>query len=116
MPTPLAVVFSPSDGTKPAAIAEAEYTLVRSGRHTYLYTPQPGEDAAATTQHLLDAGIIVLVIAKDEATASNVAALPQAKAWSGLAPNASNDAAAIANAILHATLLDATVTPNNWVI
>ena len=114
--TPLAVVFSPSDGTKPAAIAEAEYTLVRSGRHTYLYTPQPGEDAAATTQHLLDAGIIVLVIAKDEATASNVAALPQAKAWSGLAPNASNDAAAIANAILHATLRDATVTPNNWVI
>ena len=114
--TPLAVVFSPSDGTKPAAIAEAEYPLVRSGRHTYLYTPQPGEDAATTTQHLLDAGIIVLVIAKDEATASNVAALPQAKAWSGLAPNASNDAAAIANAILHATLLDATVTPNNWVI
>ena len=114
--TPLAVVFSPSDGTKTAAIAEAEYTLVRSGRHTYLYTPQPGEDAATTTQHLLDAGIIVLVIAKDEATASNVAALPQAKAWSGLAPNASNDAAAIANAILHATLLDATVTPNNWVI
>ena len=114
--TPLAVVFSPSDGTKPAAIAEAEYTLVRSGRHTYLYTPQPGEDAATTTQHLLDSGIIVLVIAKDEATASNVAALPQAKAWSGLAPNASNDAAAIANAILHATLLDATVTPNNWVI
>lgn len=114
--TPLAVVFSPSDGTKPAAIAEAEYTLVRSGRHTYLYTPQPGEDAAATTQHLLDAGLIVLVIAKDEAAAGNVAALPQAKAWSDLAPTASNDAAAIANTILHATLLDATVTPNNWVI
>ena len=114
--TPLAVVFSPSDGTKPAAIAEAEYTLVRSGRHTYLYTPQSDEDAAATTQHLLDAGLIVLVIAKDEATASNVAALPQAKAWSGFAPAAStsaNDAAAIANTILHATLL---VTPNNWVI
>ncbi len=110
--TPLAVVFSPSDGTKPAAIAEAEYTLVRSGRHTYLYTPQSGEDAAATTQHLLDAGLIVLVIAKDEAAAGDVAALPQAKAWSGLA----NDAAAIANTILHATLLDATVTPNNWVI
>lgn len=117
--TPLAVVFSPSDGTKPAAIAEAEYTLVRSGRHTYLYMPQSDEDAAATTQHLLDAGLIVLVIAKDEATASNVAALPQAKAWSGFAPAAStsaNDAAAIANTILHATLLDATVTPNNWVI
>lgn len=117
--TPLAVVFSPSDGTKPAAIAEAEYTLVRSGRHTYLYTPQSDEDAAATTQHLLDAGLIVLVIAKDEANASNVAALPQAKAWSGFAPAAStsaNDAAAIANTILHATLLDATVTPNNWVI
>lgn len=117
--TPLAVVFSPSDGTKPAAIAEAEYILVRSGRHTYLYTPQSDEDAAATTQHLLDAGLIVLVIAKDEATASNVAALPQAKAWSGFAPAAStsaNDAAAIANTILHATLLDATVTPNNWVI
>ena len=114
--TPLAVVFSPSDGTKPAAIAEAEYTLVRSGRHTYLYTPQSGEDAAATTQHLLDAGLIVLVIAKDEAAAGDVAALPQAKAWSGLAPNGSNDAAAIANTILHATLLDATVTPNNWVI
>ena len=117
--TPLAVVFSPSDGTKPAAIAEAEYTLVRSGRHTYLYTPQSDEDAAATTQHLLDAGLIVLVIAKDEAAAGNVAALPQAKAWSGFAPAAStsaNDAAAIANPILHATLLDATVTPNNWVI
>ncbi len=117
--TPLAVVFSPSDGTKPAAIAEAEYTLVRSGRHTYLYTPQPGEDAAATTQHLLDAGLVVFVIAKDEAAAGDIAALPQAKAWSGLAPAAStsaNDAAAIANTILRATLLDATVTPNNWVI
>ncbi len=117
--TPLAVVFSPGDGTKPSAIAEAEYTLVRSGRHTYLYTPQPGEDAAATTQHLLDAGLIVLVSAKDAQTADAVAALPQAKAWSGFAPNdagAPADAAAIANAILHATLLDATVTPNNWII
>ncbi|MDY6267685.1 MAG: GTP-binding protein [Selenomonadaceae bacterium] len=114
--TPLAIIFSPTtDGTKPSAIAEAEYTLVRSGRHTYLYTPQAGEDAAAVTQHLLDAGLIVLVVADDTATVETLAKLPQAKAWSEFTGGAT-DAAAIANTILRTTLLDATVTPNNWII
>ena len=114
--SPLAVIFSPAtDGTNPSAIAEAEYTLVRSGRHTYLYTPQAGEDAAAVTQHLLDAGLIVLVVADNTATVETLAKLPQAKAWNECS-NGATDAAAITNSILHATLLDATVTPNNWII
>ncbi|MDY3297304.1 elongation factor 1-alpha C-terminal domain-related protein, partial [Selenomonas sp.] len=113
--TPLAVIFSPADDIKPSAIAEAEYTLVRSGRHTYLYTPQAGEDAAAVTQHLLDAGLIVLVVADNTATVETLAKLPQAKAWNECS-NGATDAAAITNSILHATLLDATVTPNNWII
>ncbi|WP_294157417.1 sulfate adenylyltransferase subunit 1 [uncultured Selenomonas sp.] len=113
--TPLAVVFAPQDNVTSAAIAEAEYTLVRSGRHTYLYTPEATDDAASTTQHLLNAGLIVLVAAKSEDAASALANLPHAKAWSDLA-NGATDAATIANTILHATLLDATVTPNNWVI
>ena len=113
--TPLAVIFSPADDIKPSAIAEAEYTLVRSGRHTYLYAPQQGEDVVATTKHLLDAGLIVLVLASDDETAAKLAALSHAKAWRDLA-SAATDAATIANTILHATLLDATVTPNNWVI
>ena len=113
--TPLAVVFAPSDHVKPSAIAEAEYTLVRSGRHTYLYEPSMNEDAAATTQHLLDAGLIVLVLADRAETATALANLPHTKAWRDLARNAT-DAATIASTILRATLLDATVTPNNWVI
>ena len=116
---PLAIVFAPdSDGTTRAVITEAEYTLVRNGRHTYLYAPQPGEDAATTTQHLLAAGLVVLVIAPDAATAQTIAQLPQAQAWHDLAPTATTtpDANTIASTILHATLFDATVAPNNWVI
>ena len=113
---PLAVVFTPeSDGTQPAAIAEAEYTLVRNGRHTYLYTPEVGEDAVAVTQHLLAAGLVVFVVAHDVQQAAAVAALPQTKAWRDF-PVSTADASAIAHAVYHATLPEETVTPNNWVI
>ena len=113
---PLAVVFTPeSDGTQPAAIAEAEYTLVRNGRHTYLYTPEVGEDAVAVTQHLLAAGLVVFVVAHDVQQAAAVAALPQTKAWRDFAVSTA-DASAIAHAVYHATLPEETVTPNNWVI
>jgi len=116
---PQAVVFTPdSDGTSRASIAEAEYTLVRNGRHTYLYAPQAGEKAVSTTQHLLAAGLVVLIIAPGVATAQNIADLPQVQAWQDIAPalTAAPDATTIASTILHATLFDATVAPNNWVI
>jgi sulfate adenylyltransferase subunit 1 len=112
----LAVVFSPDDERAEDAVSEAEYRLVRAGRHTYLYRPQSGEDAAAVVRHLLDAGLVVLV-ETDTPQAADVLAdsLPEAKRWSAL-PSDGTSAEAITQAVLQASLLSTVLSPNNWII
>jgi sulfate adenylyltransferase subunit 1 len=98
------------------AVSEAEYRLVRAGRHTYLYRPQGGGDAAAVVRHLLDAGLVVLV-ETDTPQAADVLAdsLPEAKRWSAL-PSDGTSAEAITQAVLQASLLSTVLSPNNWII
>lgn len=113
---PLAVVFSPDDERAEDAVSEAEYRLVRAGRHTYLYRPQSGEDAAAVVRHLLDAGLVVLVETDTPQAADALAdSLPEAKRWSAL-PSDGTSAEAITQGVLQASLLSTVLSPNNWVI
>lgn len=107
---PLAVVFQPAkDGTTLAAIEEAEYYLVKNGRHTYLYHPAKGEDYETTLTHLQAAGLIVLLVL------DNGAAPVGTTTWSSLS-RADNTPRSIAERILHASMLSAMIAPNNWVI
>ena len=113
---PLAVVFSPDDEQAEDAVSEAEYRLVRAGRHTYLYRPQGGEDAAAVVRHLLDAGLVVLIETDTPQAADALAdSLPEAKRWSAL-PSDGTSAEAITQAVLQASLLSTVLSPNNWII
>lgn len=110
---PLAVAFQPgSDGTTAEAVEEAEYYLVRNGRHTYLYTPVEGEDYERTLTHLLQAGLVVLIVLPKDAR------LPEAvQPYAALAAGDSgSDAQQIAETILHHTVLNSMMAPNDWVI
>lgn len=111
---PLVAVFRPgADGTTARAVAEAEYRLVQSGRHTYLYAPAAGEDYARTAAHLAAAGVIVLLVLGADAPRLD---LPEAREWSALAPAGEQTAQAIAARLLQETLLDAAFAPGQWVI
>lgn len=110
---PLAVAFQPGlDGTSIEAVEEAEYYLVRNGRHTYLYAPAEGEDYGRTLAHLLQAGLIVLLVLPKDAGLPE-AAQPYASLATG---QDGRDAQQIAETILHHTMLNSMMAPNNWVI
>lgn len=60
---PYVITFRPEeDGTSQAAIEEAEFLLVRNGRHTYVYHPELGDNVENTVKCLYEAGIIVLLV------------------------------------------------------
>ena len=101
------------DGTTARVVAQAEYRLVQSGRHTYLYAPAAGEDYARTAAHLAAAGVIVLLVLGADAPRLD---LPEAREWSALAPAGEQTAQAIAARLLQETLLDAAFAPGQWVI
>ena len=110
---PLAIVFRPaSDGTSVASVEAAEALLVRSGRHTYCYAPQAGEDYAETTRHLLDAGLVVLLLL----TPAQEKQPRQSRLWSELKGTGGSSPQEIAGKILHATAFDASDAQGNWVI
>lgn len=110
---PLAVAFQPGlDGTTAEAVEEAEYYLVRNGRHTYLYAPAEGEDCGRTLAHLLQAGLIVLLVLPKDAGLPE-AAQPYASLVAG---QDARDAQQIAETILQHTMLNSMMAPNNWVI
>jgi sulfate adenylyltransferase subunit 1 len=49
-----------------AFVQSVENSLYSYGRHTYLYTPNVGEDIEATVKHLNEAGVIVLLYVTKE--------------------------------------------------
>ena len=113
---PLGIVFAPADGVASDTIAAAEYGLVRSGRHTYLYRPAAGDDAAAVVRHLLGAGLVVLVEAPtDDAAEALASGLDHVRRWdSAQLPAATADD--IARSVLQMTMLNTALGPDNWVI
>ena len=111
---PLVVVFRPGvDGTTAGVLHEAEYRLVQSGRHTYLYVPEAGEDYARTTAHLVAAGLLVLLVLDADAPRLD---LPLAREWRALSPTGTPGAQDIAARLLQETLPDGAFAPGEWVI
>ncbi len=117
---PLAIVFAPSDRTDSDTIAAAEYSLVRSGRHTYLYQSAAGEDAVPVVHNLLAAGLVVLIDApSDDAASVLTASLTGVRRWADVQPAdaaAAATADTIAQTILQLTMLSTALGPDNWVI
>ncbi len=111
---PLAVAFElQHDGVSLADVEEAEYYLVRNGRHTYLYHPTAEEDYETTLQHLLQAGLVVLlVLDKGQEVPENVRRFAEFAGEDA----AKLDSQQIAEKILHHSLLDSMMAPNNWII
>ncbi|MDO4308094.1 MAG: GTP-binding protein [Eubacteriales bacterium] len=65
--TPVTVEFiAEKDGLTKELVQKAEKQLGTLGRHTYLYEPEDGEDYEKTVRHLNNAGILVLLLLKDE--------------------------------------------------
>lgn len=111
---PLAVVFrSGSDEEKLAVIKEAEYNLVRNGRHTYLYVPKADEDYQNVTNHLLKAGIVVLLVLSSQ---QDTQAITKVKEWTDIADDEVTSSTDIAAAVLQASVMKTVLTPNNWSI
>lgn len=111
---PLAIAFEPAkDGISLATVEEAEYYLVRNGRHTYLYHPSADEDPAPVLRHLLQAGLVVLlVLDKDQPLPEGV------RTFSELSGKAAAESTSqqIAETILHHSMLDSMMASNNWII
>ena len=107
------IVFRPGeDGSTLTAVEEAEYRLVRASRHTYVYVPEQGEDYRRTTEHLKDAGLVVLVVLQKEQTEP----IAGAKYWREFARGKDATAETIASAITASTMAEALIEPNNWII
>jgi len=107
------IVFRPGeDGSTLTAVEEAEYRLVRASRHTYVYVPEQGEDYRRTTEHLKDAGLVVLVVLQKEQTES----IAGAKYWREFARGKDATVETIASAIIASTMAEALIEPNNWII
>ena len=119
--TPLIVEFRPDDDHVPAdVIGEAEYRLVRAGRHTYLYHPGNGEDYANVVRHLYEAGLIVLlVLDKDAGTDDRLSSDEHYKTWdsiSGLNDKHEVTSEEISDRIFRITNSAITLDKNNWII
>ena len=93
-------------------VREAEYHLIRSGRHSYVYVPRFGEDYEATAEHLLKAGIIVLLVLPEGKKLSEV----EAARWSDICGSQEATAENIASVILQRTMLDNVMAAGNWSI
>ena len=107
------IVFRPGeDGSTLTAVEEAEYRLVRASRHTYVYVPERGEDYRRTTEHLKDAGLVVLVVLQKEQTEP----IAGAKYWREFARGKDATVETIASAIIASTMAEALIEPNNWII
>ncbi|MEE1113580.1 MAG: GTP-binding protein, partial [Eubacterium sp.] len=115
---PLVVEFRPGeDGTTVDAIEEAEFRLVRNGRHTYLYKPEAGEDFSAVVRALNQAGIIVLLILEGDAEPDTRLASDEFyKTWSQISGGAQAGAADISSRIFGLSNANLTIDSNNWII
>lgn len=114
--TPVVIEFNPeSDGTDPGAIAEAEYMLVRNGRHTYLYQPEAGEDYVKVVSHLYDAGLIVLLVLGSGAKTDDAFASDEHyKTWSAISSGTKPEE--IYTRIFQLTTAGLTIDTDNWII
>ena len=99
---------------------EAEFKLVNSGRHTYLYHPKSGEDYANVVNHLFEAGIIVLLILdKDAEIDDRLSSDEHYKTWDSISgQNSEHEVTSdeISDRIFKITNSAITLDTNNWII
>lgn len=116
---PYVILFRPGeDGSSEEAIEEAEFRLVRNGRHTYLYKPEDGENAEAIVRHLYEAGLLVLVVLP-EGKDLNLEKLQNVKDFAALKKGEASEpltAPQISGPIFQLTNTDVTMDAGNWVI
>lgn len=117
---PYVIEFFPGeDGTTEELVGEAEFRLVRSGRHTYVYHPQAGEDYLTAVRCLYDAGVIVLLILDSpEERNAEMEADPYCRTWESISgPGAKPvTAEAVSDRIFHMTNAGLTMNVDNWII
>lgn len=116
--TPAVIEFDPAeDHTDIDTIAEAEYLLVKNGRHTYLYRPEAGENYVTTVRHLYNAGLIILLVLDDGVRTSDALLNDEHyKTWSSISDGSYVSAEKIYAKIFHMTPSRMTIDNNNWVI
>ena len=117
--TPAVFTFRPGeDGSTAEAIEEAEFRLVRNGRHTYLLRPEAGESYAATVRALRDAGLVVLlVLDKEAAEDGGLSPEENVRSWStGWEEDREAAPQDISSRIFSLTSANLTMDSNNWVI
>lgn len=116
---PYIIEFRPGeDGTDLDMIEEAEFRLVRNGRHTYVYRPEAGEDYARTVEALNEAGILVLlVLDQNKALDDRLSSEELYKTWSSLSQGSTDvDARTISSRVFTLSNANVTMEPDNWVI
>lgn len=109
---------SGEDGTDLASIEEAEFDLVRNGRHTYLYHPEKGEDYAVTVRHLNEAGVLVLlVLDENQKYDDSLYTDEHYKTWESLSEGKKNvSPEEISTKIFRLSNANVTIESDNWVI
>ena len=113
---PCVVIFRPKeDNSSFEAIEEAEFRLVRNGRHTYLYRPEEGEDYVNTLRHLSQAGLLVLLVL-DQVKDKKGWEDDSYKIWESLRGEGGSEAADISQKLFRLTNANMTMEANNWVI
>ena len=113
---PCVVIFRPKeDNSSFEAIEEAEFRLVRNGRHTYLYRPEEGEDYVNTLRHLSQAGLLVLLVL-DQVKDKKGWEDDSYKTWESLRGEGGSKAADISQKLFRLTNANMTMEANNWVI
>lgn len=104
------------DGTSAEEIREAEFRLVRSGRHTYFYHPEAGEQFADVVRHLNQAGVIVLLVLDPGSEADDrLASDSRYRTWAGIGDGA-HSPEEISSKIFKLTNASVTIDVNNWII
>ena len=118
--TPLIVEFRPDeDNVSADVIAEAEFKLIESGRHTYLYHPEKGENYADVAKHLFEAGLVVLLILDNDTAADDrLSSDERYKTWKALRGSYNSDVTSdeISDKIFRLTNSSITMDANNWII
>ncbi|MDD7408917.1 MAG: GTP-binding protein [Anaerovoracaceae bacterium] len=116
---PITVEFRPGrDGSTLDAVEEAEFQLIRNGRHTYLYHPEEGADYVTVLCHLRDTGLIILIVLDhDEKPDNRLSSEESYKLWADIAPDkTAASASQIADTIFHMTIQNMMIDSSNWII
>jgi sulfate adenylate transferase, subunit 1 len=113
--SPLVIGFS-LENVDENEIHQAENLLLRSSRHTYTYRPEGNEDYVKVVEHLVDAGLVVLLVLDSyREEAKELEVNENYKRWSEVRKD-SDSADAIFARVQSLTMLNNIMGPDNWII